>query len=203
MDDRPLSECTKDIYDRHAAGFDRQRGRSFFEQGWIDRALADVPPGGAVLDLGCGAGEPVARYLIGRGFAVTGADFAPAMLDLCRARFPDADWRLADMRTLDLGRRFDAIIGWNSFFHLTEAEQRAALPRIAGHLAPGGRLLLTVGPDAGKVTGTVDGQTVFHASLAPREYRAVLARAGSPVEAFVPEDPTCHFHSLLLARRPR
>lgn len=105
------------------------------------------------------------------------------------------------MRELALERRFDAIIGRDSFFHLTPEEQRAALPRIAAHLAPGGRLVLTVGPEADGVTGTADGLPVQLAALAPAEYRAVLAGAGAPVEAFVPEDPTCDFHALLLARR--
>ena len=56
---------------------------------WIDRALAFVPPGAPVLDLGCGAGEPIAAYLIFRGHPVCGVDFAAPMLALARARFPD------------------------------------------------------------------------------------------------------------------
>lgn len=107
------------------------------------------------------------------------------------------------MRALSLGTAFDAIIGWDSFFHLTQSEQRAALPRIAAHLSPGGRLLLSVGPKAGEVTGTVEGAPVYHASLDAEDYRAILADAGAPVEAFVPEDPSCDYHSVLLARKPR
>ena len=199
----PLSDTTRDVYERAAAGWDARRNRSFFERSWIDRAVADVAPGGAVLDLGCGAAEPIAAHLIARGFAVTGADFAPAMLAICRARFPQAAWVEADMRALSLGTAFDAIIGWDSFFHLTPSEQRAALPRIAAHLAPGGRLLLSVGPKAGEVTGTVEGAPVYHASLDAEDYRAILAAAGAPVETFVPEDPSCDYHSVLLARKPR
>ena len=44
------------------------------------------------------------------------------------------------MRTLDLGRRFGGIVAWDSFFHLTADEQRALIPRLAGHLLPGRRL---------------------------------------------------------------
>ena len=70
-------------------------------------------------------------------------------------------------------------------------------------LAPGGRLLLSVGPKAGEVTGTVEGAPVYHASLDAEDYRAILAAAGAPVETFVPEDPSCDYHSVLLARKPR
>ncbi|WP_243398744.1 class I SAM-dependent methyltransferase [Mameliella alba] len=149
----------RETYERQAARYDAERGQTLFERAWLDRALADVPAGGAVLDLGCGAGRPIGVFLAGQGFAVTGVDFSSAMLALFSQNVPDARALLADMRTLDLGRTFDAIIGWGSFFHLTEAEQRAALPRIVAHLAPGGRLLLTVGPEAGEAWGTVGGGT--------------------------------------------
>lgn len=184
-----------------AEAYDAERRKDLFERPWLDRALRDVPTGGAVLDLGCGAGEPVAAWLVAQGYHVTGADFAPAMLDLFRARLPQARAVLADMRVLDLGQRFGAIIGWGSFFHLTPDEQRSAVPRIAGHLAPGGRLLLTVGPSAGEVTGCVAGRTVYHASLAPDEYCTILQAAGAPVEAFAPEAADAAGHSMLLARR--
>ncbi|MDJ0821046.1 MAG: class I SAM-dependent methyltransferase [Paracoccaceae bacterium] len=196
-----LSDKTREIYDRHAVAYDAHRNKALFERAWIDRAVADVPAGGAVLDLGCGAGEPIARYLFDRSFDVTGVDFAPGMLRIFQRRFPDATAIAADMRSLDLGRSFDAIIGWGSFFHLTPDEQRATLPRIAGHLAAGGRLLLTVGHVEGEVTGRVEGTEVYHSSLSEAEYRSILWISGLMVEAFVPEDPNCDFHTLLLARR--
>ena len=73
-----------------------------------------------MLDLGCGTGEPIAQWFKAEGFAVTGMDFATAMLDIARARWPKDDWRVGDMRKLNLGdERFDGLIAWDSFFHLT------------------------------------------------------------------------------------
>ena len=66
-----------------------------------------IPSGGHVLDLGCGAGDPIARWFIAEGFRVTGVDFATSMLEIARTRWPDGDWRAADMRVLDLGDTFD------------------------------------------------------------------------------------------------
>jgi SAM-dependent methyltransferase len=67
------------LYERHAHDFDRDRGRSLQEQGWLDAFLRLVAPGGVVLDLGCGMGEPVARYLSERGFNVFGVDSSPSV----------------------------------------------------------------------------------------------------------------------------
>ena len=152
-----------------------------------------------MLDLGCGAGEPIARYLIERGCAVTGVDFSSAMLAIARSRFPDGRWIEADMRTLDLDERFAAIVAWDSFFHLTRDEQRELFPRIARHLLPGGAVLLTVGPDDGEALGRVGDGAVYHASLSPAEYAARLDKSGLTVAGFVPEDPACGGHSVLLA----
>lgn len=152
----------RDVYQRQAAAYAAERDTSLFERAWLERVLADVPRGGAVLDLGCGAGAPIGVYLSDAGYDVTGVDYAPAMLALYARTVPGARVVEADMRALALDRQFDAIIGWGSFFHLTQEAQRAALPVLAGHLAPGGRLLLTVGPAAGEVWGTVAGERVYH-----------------------------------------
>jgi len=191
----------RDTYDRSAEAWHAIRRGSFPERAWIDRVAAALPPGAAVLDLGCGAGEPLAADLIARGFAVTGLDFSTRMLAIARAQLPQARWIMGDMRDLALGERFHAIIAWDSFFHLTAAEQRALIPRIAGHLLPQGLFLFTAGPDAGEVWGAVAGGPVYHASLSPAGYAAALAEAGLLLRRFTAEDPGCAGRSVYLSRR--
>ncbi len=191
----------RDVYDRQAEAYDRNRSRSFFEARWLTRFGDALPRKGKVLDLGCGAGQPIAAWLIAEGFTYTGVDFSDAMLKIARTRWPDGDWRTADMRTFDLGETFDGLVAWNSFFHLTPDEQRACLPQMAKHLSPGGRLLVTVGPEAGETSGTVAGETVYHASLSPAEYAALLEANNLTLTAFVAEDPGCQNHTVLMARK--
>ncbi len=197
----PLAATTQAVYERQAARFDRERPKRLHEQAWLDRFLDLVTPRGLVLDLGCGAGDPIAAYIMSRGFRVIGVDASHAMLEVARGRYPDGDWRHGDMRTLALPERFDGILGWDSFFHLTRDEQRAVLPRLAAHLAQDGALMLTVGTHDGEVMGHVGGEPIYHASLDPGEYRRVLDGLGLAVVAFVPEDPDCDGHTVLLARR--
>lgn len=189
------------LYERHAAAFDARRGRSLFERGWLDRFTALVSPGGAVLDLGCGMGEPIARHLVESGFRVTGVDSAPAMIALCRARFPDQDWHVADMRGLALGRRFDGILAWDSFFHLNHADQRGMFPVFRDHAAAGAALMFTSGPAHGVAMGQFEGEALFHSSLDPAEYRALLDANGFRVTAHRAGDPGCGGHTVWLAQR--
>jgi SAM-dependent methyltransferase len=191
------------LYERHAHAWDAQRGRALFERPWLDRFLGLVPQGGSVLDLGCGMGEPIARHLIEAGYAVTGVDASPTMIALCRQRFPEHRWLAADMRGLALGHRFDGILAWDSFFHLRADDQRAMFAVFRDHAAPGAALLFTSGPRAGVAMGTFAGEPLYHASLDPDEYRALLAAHGFAVVAHVPEDPACGAHTVWLAQSVR
>ncbi len=88
----------------------------------------------SVLDLGCGSGEPIARFFIERGLELTDVDFSTEMLKIGRERFPDAHWIHADMRGLDLDQTFDIVVAWDSFFHLSPRDQRSMFPIFRKHL---------------------------------------------------------------------
>jgi SAM-dependent methyltransferase len=189
------------LYQAHARIFDRDRGKNLMERPWLDRFLALMPRGGTILDLGCGSGEPLVRDIVNAGYNVCGVDAAPAMIELCRSRFPDQTWIVADMRGLSLGQRFDGVLAWDSFFHLTRDDQRRMFPVFAAHAGPGTALMFTSGPRDGEAMGTWQDEPLYHASLAPEEYRATLAANGFEVVAHVAEDPTCGGHTIWLAQR--
>lgn len=190
-----------DLYSRRAAEFDTDRGRALNEKAWLDAFLDHVPETGIVLDLGCGSGEPIARYLIGGGRKVTGADASPGLIDLCRKRFPDQDWIVADMRGLDLSRTFDGLIAWHSSFHLTRDDQRALFPVLARHLKPGGVLMFTSGYEDGERIGEWRGEPLYHASLSTAEYRERLEAAGFVVLRHVVGDYDAGGITVWLCRR--
>lgn len=196
-----LADNTRHIYEQYGPQYDAERSKILFERKWLDRFASLLPQPATILDAGCGAGEPIAQYFIQQGHHLTGIDFAPSMIELAKERFPHSEWLVADMRTLDLSRTFDGIIGWHSFFHLTPDEQRTTLQHFARHLRPRGLLMLTVGSQAGEVVGHVGGQPVYHSSLSLSAYRETLAHLGLTVIDFVAEDPECDFATILLAQK--
>ncbi|MDZ4762107.1 MAG: class I SAM-dependent methyltransferase [Alphaproteobacteria bacterium] len=192
------------LYERHAEAWDRLRGPTDdqpFEAPWLDRFLATLPAHPTLLDLGCGSGAPVTRYLVEAGASVTGVDSSPTLIAKSRARFTGGDWIVADMRGLDLGRRFDGLLAWNSFFHLAGDDQRAMFAVFAAHVRPGGSLMFTSGPEHGEAIGEFEGEALYHASLSAEEYRSLLARAGFDVLEHVVRDATCGGATVWLARR--
>lgn len=169
-----------DLYARHAGAWVEARGKTLREDESVhlERFMALLPPGGEVLDLGCGSARPIAARLIARGFRLTGVDASPGLIDMCRRDFPDHQWVISDMRGLDLGRRFDGVLAWYSAFHLTSADQAAMAGVYARHLKPGGALMFVGGPERGTVIGEWMGRPLHHASLDPSEYRSGLDAAG-------------------------
>jgi SAM-dependent methyltransferase len=189
------------LYERHARIWDEARGHRLFEGRWLDAFRHLLPEDAAILDIGCGSGEPIARYLIEAGFAVTGIDSSPTLIALCRGRFPEESWHVVDMRTLSLERCFQGLIAWDSFFHLNHDDQRRMFPLFRAHAAAGAALMFTSGPAHGEAIGTFGGEPLYHASLAPAEYRALLADNGFDVIDHVAEDPECGGHTVWLAKR--
>ena len=188
------------LYERHATVWDSERGKQLFERGWLEHFRALLPEGASVLDLGCGSGEPMAQYLSESGYVVTGVDSSTAMIGLCRARLPYATWIVADMRSIHLGQRFAGIMAWDSFFHLTQDDQRRMFAVFRDHVEPGGALMFTSGPAAGEAIGAYRGDPLYHASLDSMEYRRLLDSHGFKVVRHVVEDPDCGGRTVWLAQ---
>ena len=201
-----VSEASRiiDLYQRKAHDWAEKRARNnLFERPWLDRFRALLPQAAPILDLGCGAVEPIARYLMELRHPVTGVDSSEAMIELCSARFPEQEWIVADMRGLALQRKFGGVLAWDSFFHLCPDDQRQMFPVFREHAAPNAALMFTSGPAHGEAIGSFGGEPLYHASLDPAEYCSLLDRNGFRVVAHVVEDPDCGGHTIWLAEFAR
>jgi cyclopropane fatty-acyl-phospholipid synthase-like methyltransferase len=190
------------LYERHAQEWvaARLHQQRFAEQAWMDKFCGLVHSGGRVLDIGCGAGAPMASYLAQRGYEITGVDSSPAMIGLFRERLPQQQALVADMRTLSLNRSFDGMLAWDSLFHLSHDDQRRMFKVFRAHAATGCALMFSSGPEHGEAIGELHGEPLYHASLAPSEYRQLLSLHGFDVAATVSEDPHCGGRTVWLAR---
>jgi SAM-dependent methyltransferase len=194
-------EAIVGLYQRHADAWDRDRRPELVtERAWMDRFTVLLKPGASILDIGCGSGQPIAKYLLERGYAVTGVDSSSALIEKCRARFPSNEWIVVDMRTLSLRKTYDALIAWDSFFHLSHDHQRAMFPIFKQHANNGAPLLFTTGPDHRVAIGSFHGEPLYHASLSIEEYRELLEAHGFSVIANTVEDPDCGRHTVWLAQ---
>ena len=126
--------------------YDKARQREVNpELALISSRLSD---GAQVLDIGCGAGVPIARSLAQR-FAVTGVDISGEQIQLARQHVSAGKFIQADMMAVDFPEAtFDAVVSFYAIFHVPREEHAALFGRIRRWLKPGGYLLTTVAAHA-------------------------------------------------------
>ncbi|WP_426326137.1 class I SAM-dependent methyltransferase [Pedobacter sp. R-06] len=178
-------------YNKMGKWFAENRYAGLEEKTYLDDLLKRLPPNASILDLGCGSGKPILEYLISQNVNVLGIDASEQMLELAKLNFPDTRFVLKDMRKLDLGEKFDAIIAWHSLFHLPADDQPGMFSIFRRHLKPNGVLLFTSGTDRGEVWGMNGGENLFHASLDTEEYRSLLESNHFDVLGHIINDPDC------------
>jgi ubiquinone/menaquinone biosynthesis C-methylase UbiE len=121
-----------------------------------------LPPGGDVLDVGCGAGIPVARFLVDAGFRVTGVDVSASMLRLARSHVPEARFLKMDMRRLQFDDgRFDGICAFYSLFHVPRDEHLPVLITFNRLLRQDGVLIFCTGKSAWQGSEDFHGARMF------------------------------------------
>ena len=104
-----------------------------------------LPPGAAVLDLGCGAGEPATRWLADRGFAVTGVDVSARQLELARSNIREATFLKDDMADVSFApESFAAVIAFYSIIHVPRTHHQELLRKVYRWLRQGGAFLATM-----------------------------------------------------------
>lgn len=112
-----------------------------YAAGLLDSASMPVRE---VLELGSGGGHN-AVHLKAR-FAMTLVDLSAEMLDVSRRLNPECEHIQGDMRTVRLGRSFDAVFVHDAVMYMTtEADLRLAVATAYVHCRPGG--VAVVAPD--------------------------------------------------------
>ncbi|HFK8414182.1 TPA: class I SAM-dependent methyltransferase [Klebsiella pneumoniae] len=187
----PISDTTIDFYKKHAHKWDEIRQKYFREKSWMKHFLSETSPEGNILDIGCGSGDPLGGYIINQGYNLTGIDTSSPLIELCIKRHPSHNWIVGDMRTLSLNKSFDGILAWDSFFHLTQDDQRKMFSLFKAHSDKGTMLMFTSGTQDGEVIGKFLGDDLFHASLSPEEYRRQLDKNGFDIVEHVQNDRIC------------
>lgn len=103
-------------------------------------AMAGPPPAPTLLELGAGAGHNALH--LKAAFRCTLADRSAAMLELSRETNPECEHVEGDMRTMRLGRVFDAVLVHDAVLYMITEDDLAACARTAfAHTRPGGAAL--------------------------------------------------------------
>jgi 2-polyprenyl-3-methyl-5-hydroxy-6-metoxy-1,4-benzoquinol methylase len=194
-------ERVYESYDEIVHWFDDARTKTLMESEYLNLIVNSIPESGSILDLGCGTGEPIARFFIEKGFKVTGVDGSKKMIELCKKRFPNEHWIVSDMRDINSKQKFDVVLAWHSFFHLDQDSQRRMFKIFELHIKPGGVLAFTSGEEEEEVWSDNGGQQLYHASLSAREYEKLLKAASFNILIHKIRDPKCGEATVWVAQK--
>jgi cyclopropane fatty-acyl-phospholipid synthase-like methyltransferase len=146
---------------------------------WLRNLLGRLEPGSAVLDLGCGSGDP-ADIEIAKNHQVTGVDISQEQIRLARKNVPAGQFIQGDAGSVTFPEgSFDAVVSFYTLEHLPREEHAGLFQRISQWLRSGGYLLLST--EAGEVEGVVGewlGVPMFFSSFGPEIAKQLVKEAG-------------------------
>lgn len=173
-------------YDALAATYDERRSADGEGSRLLARFADSLPEDPQVLDVGCGAGVPVAETLTRVG-SVVGLDLSRGMLKRAARNVPSAALVEGEMTRLPFADGgFDGVVSSHAVIHVPRAEHRRVFEEFARVLRPQGRLLVVLGTSAweGENENWLGSGTGMRWSIsAPERDRELLAEAGFEVEA--------------------
>ena len=169
-------------YDLIADWYRSDRSRSIGVPEALD-AVASLPRGSLILDMGCGNGQPITDALVSAGYRLVGLDSSQGMLERFHRNLPATPAVRADARACPFADSvFDAAVSWGMLFHLEPRDQTIAFASVSRVLKPGAPFLFTaaeipaVKADDPGIVGTMNGVTFRYYAVA--NYQTLIAEHG-------------------------
>jgi SAM-dependent methyltransferase len=180
-------------YEAISGEFISGRTKSSIGAATVRQWAKGLPPGGDVLDLGCGHGAPISEALIDEGLNLYGVDASPSMIAAFRARFPHAQ---AEINAVEdsrfFGRGFDGVVAWGLIFLLAPEAQANLIHKVAAALKSGGRFMFTAPYQVCEWSDIQTGQKSV--SLGADAYRQIVEEAGLILDDEAEDEGQNHYY---------
>ena len=173
-----ISKLVEQGYNKIAEDYYSHRNLSKFNSE-LEEFASLLPENARVLDLGCGAGIPTAKFLTEKGIEVTGIDLSEKMLSLARENVPNADFIKMDITELKFNEEtFDGIISVYALFHIPREKHLAIFKNAFKILKKGGMLMINIGIHESEGTSRFFGVPMFWSNFSPETTLDLAKKAG-------------------------
>ena len=129
-----------------------------------------------ILDVGCGTGCPIDAYLTSNNFKVLGIDSCKEMIEIAKSKsIRHAKFINIDFFSFKSKRKFDAIIAFDSLWHINYSKQEKIYRKLSLLIKNGGYLMFTCGKENDERYGTMFDKNFYYASLCKDEVINLLS----------------------------
>jgi ubiquinone/menaquinone biosynthesis C-methylase UbiE len=171
-------EMVRAAYDKMGSVYNEIRNR-YKNKKELDYLATLLPQGGHILDAGCGAGEPVAKYLVEHGFEVTGIDVSLKILEIARKQVPEGTFLEGDMSQMTFpDNAFDAVVSLYAIWHISKNKHGLVFQNFYRVLKHGGILFFNTGVQEMDGTSSFLGATMYWSSPGTEKTLALVKTAG-------------------------
>ena len=165
-------------YDRIAEVYQAIR-HNFDNTMELEEFVKLLPKNANVLDMGCGAGFPVTKFLVESGYGVTGVDISESMLKLAKRNVSKAKFIKGDMTRLDFkNNSFDGLTAIYSIIHVPRDKHLSLFQSFHRILKPNGVMLISMGPDRWEGTDEYFGVKMFWSHYSSEKALQLVKDAG-------------------------
>lgn len=196
------NDFVKRQYDLIADEYMKSRD-AFNNSHYLDRLLSLLSPESLILDIGCGPGVPIDRYLANHHHDIIGIDISRRQIALAREHVPEGDYSVKDMSTLREGEyTVDAVVSFYAIFHTPRETHQSTLHKIYSFLKPGGYMLITMGSTdwVGKEQDFF-GSEMYWSHYDAKKNRELVDHAGFTVILDEIDTTAGEKHQIILARK--
>lgn len=136
----------------------------------LERFSSLVKSGGYVLDAGTGAGIPAAKFLVKKGFKVTGIDISEKMIEAAKKNVPEGEFKVKNILELDFpDKTFDGIVCVYTLWHIPKEKHQEIFQNFKRMLKPGGILMINTGLRESNGLSLFFGQPMLWSNNNPKE----------------------------------
>jgi len=172
-----ISKLVEQGYNRIAEDYYTNRNLNKFDNE-LDEFASLLPDDAHILDVGCGAGIPTAKFLTERKFKVIGIDLSDTMLNLARENVPNAHFIKMDMNELQFDKNtFNGIVSVYALFHVPKDNHFNIFQKFFEILKPGGILMINTGVSESEGTNRFFGVPMFWSNFDPKTTLELVKKA--------------------------
>jgi 2-polyprenyl-3-methyl-5-hydroxy-6-metoxy-1,4-benzoquinol methylase len=178
VDNLGIFKMIEESYDKMGEAYHRTRDNKKFNSE-LEKFTELLPRAGRVLDAGCGVGIPVSKFLVKKGFSVTGVDISKKLIDLAKENVPEANFHQKNIIELDFpDDSFEGIICVYTLWHIPRNNHQSIINNFHRMLKTNGILVLNTGIFESDGMSKFFGEPMLWSNNSPQKTLAITKENG-------------------------